>query len=51
MDFVNYAVVGHVDHSNLMGGSATWTSSHVTACDAYSMSLDLGDLRLYCFAQ
>ena len=48
---VNYAVVGHVDWDALAGGSASWTTSHVTACDIAIFNLDGGDARVYCFAE
>ena len=47
---VNYAVVGHLDWDGLMGRSARWTTSHVSACDQASMQADGGDIRIYCFA-
>lgn len=49
-NLTNWAVVGHADWSNLAGGSASWSTSHVTACDQANMTTDLGDMRVYCFA-
>jgi hypothetical protein len=50
----NYVVVGHVDWDEINSAeprSRSWNASHVTACDLASMELDLGDTRVYCFAQ
>jgi len=49
----NYAVIGHVDWSNLAQGTGSdeWIASHVTACDQAEMNLNGGDMRLYCFAE
>lgn len=52
-NYMDYAIVGHVDWSNIAPAnprSVSWNSSHVTACDQMNMNTDLGDIRFYCFA-
>ncbi len=54
-NYTDYAIIGHVDHTDILNGGATnprsysWNSSHVTACDIGNMEADLGDARVYCF--
>src|SRR3989338_6702397 len=47
---VDFTVVGHTnwDPEN---PEDSWNSDHVTGCDSQNMNLDLGNGRIYCFAE